>query len=110
MSVEIFSFVVEEILCGEKLKCGADISKWERHDGLMAKTLWVVKSGSAAQTLLCDEGWFTQCGLHIVFMVRPEHILVNHLHLQCTIKSYKHMWWNSDKNDSFLFISNGYFF
>ena len=74
MSVEIFSFVVEAILCGEKLKCSADISKWERHDGLMAKTLWVVKSGSAARTLLCDEGCFTQCGLHIVFMVRPEHL------------------------------------
>ena len=47
-----FSFVVEvqcivRLCFGWKtLKCGADISKWERHDGLMAKTLWVVKSGS----------------------------------------------------------------
>ena len=61
-------------VCWTKLKCGADISKWERHDGLMAKTLWVVKSGSAARTLFCDEGCFTQCGLHIVFMVGPAHL------------------------------------
>ena len=70
-----FSFVVEVQyivwLCfgWKTLKCGADISKWERHDGLMAKTLWVVKSGSLLFYKVCDGGCFTQCGLHTVFMI-----------------------------------------